>query len=277
MAGNYNSLNETQGMGVPFLYPLGYQGVGQYPPEYLAALFPDALIYIAADERLQKCWEAEPFKIDHLKPQPIFNKAYGKLSLVSTHPKLPPGESVPWKPLPPDPDEKLYPSGPAHPCMVSEPKCLPGNIAGTDAEKFGDPCHGMWKMPENKLQSFGDFYRFLETKRKKEYAPLVGAMPGQVPSGTSSPNQGVTNQMPLIRDEFPQKMIVFDKVSRKNKGKLKEGKNMKTFFQFLEAMKSKENKKEASMMANADKKYRAFDEAKPKVMHDKKERNQKFE
>lgn len=170
MQGFSQYLAEAQGMGVPFLYPLGYQGVGQYPPEYLAALFPDALIYIAADERLQKCWEEEPFKIDHLKPQPIFNKAYGKLSLVSTHPKLPPGKSIPWKSIKPDPDEKLYPSGPAHPCMVSEPKCLPGHISSIDAEKFGDPCYGLWKMPENnngglKMKSFLQFVDLLEAKK----------------------------------------------------------------------------------------------------------------
>jgi hypothetical protein len=166
MEGFGQFLLETQGMGVPFLYPLGYQGVGQYPPQYLTALFPDALIYIAADERLQHCWEAEPFKIDHLKPQPIFNKAYGKLSLVSTHPELPPGNSVPWKALPPDPDVKPFPEGPAHPCMISEPKCLPGNLIGKDAEKFGDPCHGNWNLPENKGENIMKKYiDYMEAKK----------------------------------------------------------------------------------------------------------------
>ena len=265
MQGFVYFINETAGMGVPFLYPLGYQGVGQYPPQYLTALYPDALIYIAADEKLQKCWEAEPFKIDHLKPKPIFNKAYGKLSLVSTHPKLPPGESVPWKPLPPDPDQKLYPAGPAHPCMISEPKCLPGNIAGIDAEKFGDPCHGLWKMPEN-------FQSYLERKKTEGGYDVFNAMPGQVPTPSTALPFGSRGAEPLVPDEFPQKRIVFDKTKTKKKPKLNEETNMKSFLQFWEAMKKNElaKKKNPKNMKQADDEYQAWDESKPKVMPGKK-------
>jgi hypothetical protein len=161
--------------GVPFLYPLGYQGVGQYPPQYLMAQYPDALYYMSADETLQKCWEAEPFKIDHLKPHPIWTHKYGRDKLVSTHPELPPGHSVPWKPLPPDPEIKPFPKGPKEPCMVSEPKCLPANLIGKDAEKFGDACHSKWKLPEN-------FQSYLERKKMEGGYDVFNAMPGQVPT-----------------------------------------------------------------------------------------------
>jgi hypothetical protein len=360
MQGFSQFLAEAQGMGVPFLYPLGYQGVGQYPPEYLAALFPDALIYIAADERLQKCWEAEPFKIDHLKPQPIFNKKYGKLSLVSTHPKIPEGKTVPWKSLPPDPDQKLYPAGPAHPCMISEPKCLPPNLADKEAEKFGDPCHGKWKLPEHKMKKFNNYlqearkmsksnsqnYHRIECedcervyyvpndeyeKRrvgrsrlgkyiqfpdedcpycryenemddddtgrrrsrygdhtgyaegvKNEYAPLVGALPGQVPISGYRPDTGVVAQEPLIPDEFPQKSVVTDKKAKIKKPKINEVEKMPmSFLQFAEMMDKKQDLVPSDKLSEPMKKpyqdYRAFDEL--KVLHDKKKQKalNKFE
>jgi hypothetical protein len=275
MQGFSHFLLEAQGMGVPFLYPLGYQGVGQYPPEYLAALFPDALIYIAADERLQKCWEAEPFKIDHLKPQPIFNKAYGKLSLVSTHPKIPEGKVVPWKSLSPDPDQKLYPAGPAHPCMVSEPKCLPPHLVDKEAEKFGDPCHGKWKLPEHKMKKFDDYL-------KNEYAPLVGALPGQVPITGYRPDTGVVAQEPLIPDEFPQKRIVTDKKSKLKKPKINEGEKMPlSFLQLAEMIAKKKDLVPSDNlpkpMQKPDQDYRAWDE--DKVLFDKKKQKarNKFE
>lgn len=332
MQGFGQFLVETQGMGVPFLYPLGYQGVGQYPPQYLTALFPDALIYIAADERLQHCWEAEPFKIDHLKPQPIFNQEYGKQSLVSTHPKLPPGNSVPWKPLPEDPDVKLYPDGPADPCMISEPKCLPGNLAGKDAEKFGDPCHGKWNMPENRgIHNMKKFIDFMEMKKgsrelnhriecedceriysvpeaeyqrrikarsstgkykqypdedcpycrheremddddmgqrrarygdhtgyaegmKKEYAPLVGAMPDQV---------GNSRAQMLVPDEFPGPSIVTDKTHRKKRNKMCENKSFFAFLQMMEA-KKQEGQKVLNMYKKDYDKYQPLPEKKEK-------------
>ena len=76
-------INEGKTSGKTGLYPLGYGGVGQYPPEYLLPGSADAIYYISADERLQKCWEKEPFKIDHLKPVPIWTKPHGQNHLCT--------------------------------------------------------------------------------------------------------------------------------------------------------------------------------------------------
>lgn len=132
------------------LYPLGYGGIGNYPPEYLLPRSADAIYYLAADERLQKCYEKEPFKIDHLKPQPTWTYSFGKKPYVSVSVKLPPGKVVPPKPLPPVPSIKPFKIKKYNKkqCMVSEPQCLPPNLVGKKAEKFGDPCPHTFKMPD---------------------------------------------------------------------------------------------------------------------------------
>jgi len=144
------NLNEGATSGKTGLYPLGYQGVGQYPPEYMLPASADAIYYISADERLQKCWEKEPFKIDHLKPMPIWTKPQGKKLFVATKSKMPPGTVIPFKGLPKDPSEKPYKitKHNKQKCMVSEPKCLPPTLTGRDAERFGDPCPDTFKMPD---------------------------------------------------------------------------------------------------------------------------------
>jgi len=143
-------INEGKTSGKTGLYPLGYGGVGQYPPEYLLPGSADAIYYISADERLQKCWEKEPFKIDHLKPVPIWTKPHGKKLYVAATAKLPPGDVKPFKPLPPDPDEKLIKVNNRNKqkCMVSEPQCLPPNLVDRKAERWGDPCPDTFKMPD---------------------------------------------------------------------------------------------------------------------------------
>lgn len=142
-------LNEGKTSGKTGLYPLGYGGIGNYPPEYLIPGSADAIYYVAADERLQKCWEKEPFRIDHLKPNPIFTIPHGKKLYVAATAKMPPGNVVPFKPLPPEPSFKplKIKSYNKNQCMVSNPVCLPGNIQGKKAEKFGDPCPHTFKMP----------------------------------------------------------------------------------------------------------------------------------
>lgn len=146
----YFKLTEGQTSGKTGLYPLGYGGIGNYPPEYMLPQSSDAIYYISADERLQKCWEKAPFKIDHLKPTPVWTKKYGKKAYVAATAKLPPGKVVPFKPLPPDKNIKPFKISKhnKNACMVSEPKCLPGNLTGKKAEKFGDPCPHTFKMPD---------------------------------------------------------------------------------------------------------------------------------
>ena len=60
---------------------------------------------------------------------------------------------------------------------------------------------------------YGDHTGFAEGK-KKEYANLGDALPGQVPVGSSAPS-GPVSQEPLIPNEFPQKSVVTEKVKRK--------------------------------------------------------------
>lgn len=115
-------LNEGKTSGKAGLYPLGYQGVGQYPPEYMLPGSADAILYIAADERLQKCWEKEPFKIDHLKPKPVFSKKQGKLTFVNVTAKMPPGDYRPLKPLPDPPGMiRIKPKKRGNRCFVADP------------------------------------------------------------------------------------------------------------------------------------------------------------
>lgn len=140
-------LAEGRTSGKTGLYPLGYQGVGQYPPEYMLPGSADAIFYITADERLQKCWEKEPFRIDHLKPNPIWTKKQGKKTYVSVTAKMPPGNVVPFKPLPDDPAVKLI-KAKTNKCHNPNPKCLPATHVGKKAEFFGDPCPHMFKMPD---------------------------------------------------------------------------------------------------------------------------------
>lgn len=146
----YFKLTEGKTAGKTGLYPLGYGGIGNYPPEYLIPQSADAIYYISADERLQKCWEKEPFRIDHLKPHPIWTTPHGKKLYVAATAKLPPGVIKPFKPLPP---EKAFiplkvTKRNKQQCMVSNPICLPGHLSDKKAEKFGDPCPHTFKMPD---------------------------------------------------------------------------------------------------------------------------------
>jgi len=143
----YVKLTEGQTSGKTGLYPLGYGGIGNYPPAYLIPRSADALYYIDADQRLQHVWEKEPFRIDHLKPIPIWTKKQGKKLYIAQTAKLPPGNSVPHK------GSKLKgktiaPKGAKHACCVASPTTLPPTHVGKKAEKFGDPCPHTFKMPD---------------------------------------------------------------------------------------------------------------------------------
>jgi len=140
-------IHEGDTAGKTGLYPLAYGGIGNYPPEYAIPKSADAIYYISADERLQHCYEKEPFRIDHLKPHPIWTKPHGKKLFVAATAKLPPGKVVPFGPLK-LPGDIVKPKITKQKCMVSEPQCLPGNLAGSKAEKFGDPCPKTFKMPD---------------------------------------------------------------------------------------------------------------------------------
>lgn len=51
------------------LYPLGYGGVGLYPPSWYPTRSADAIYYLTIDERIYKGKDGGPFDITHLRPK----------------------------------------------------------------------------------------------------------------------------------------------------------------------------------------------------------------
>lgn len=140
-------INEGKTSGKTGLYPLGYGGIGNYPPEYAIPGSADAIYYISADDRLQHVWEKEPFKIDHLKPIPIWTKKQGKKLYVAATAKLPPGDESPHKATPLPGRIKPY-KDKKHKCQIDNPTCLPAHLVHKKAERYGDPCPDTFKMPD---------------------------------------------------------------------------------------------------------------------------------
>lgn len=140
-------INEGKTFGKTGLYPLGYQGIGQYPPAYLIPQSADAIYYISADDRLQHYWEKSPFKIDHIKPSPVFTKPQGKKLYVAAKANMPPGEVV--EPKEPTLGGNIIPyKYDSHPCIEPDPKVLDPKLCGKAAEK--SRCMHIWtnKMPD---------------------------------------------------------------------------------------------------------------------------------
>lgn len=48
------------------LYPLGYGGIGLYPPQWYPTRSADAIFYLSIDDRIYKSNEKGPFDITHL-------------------------------------------------------------------------------------------------------------------------------------------------------------------------------------------------------------------
>ena len=48
------------------LYPMGYGGVGLYPPQWYPTRSADAIFYFSVDERIYKGKEGGPFDITHI-------------------------------------------------------------------------------------------------------------------------------------------------------------------------------------------------------------------
>lgn len=68
------------------LYPLGYDGIGNYPPADIVTRSADAITYLDMDSRIFKTHEGSPFNINHL---------HGKIVEPGEHDL--PGEEVPYK------------------------------------------------------------------------------------------------------------------------------------------------------------------------------------
>jgi len=76
------------------LYPLGYGGIGLYPPQCYLTRSADAIYYLSIDERIYKAKDGPPFDITHLP---------GKAS----HKSAEPGEGGIW-------DISKLPGKPSH-------------------------------------------------------------------------------------------------------------------------------------------------------------------
>lgn len=146
--GSLQRLDERQQFGKSMLYPLGYGGIGNYPPSYMTPSQADAITYLTNDARLWAIWEKPPFPIHHLKPGPVPHKEptlKGKIipwknkhkfigaKMVGIKSKLPPGDVIPWS----------YKD--CLPCTVKAPQTLDPRLCGKKAED--SICKHMWKMP----------------------------------------------------------------------------------------------------------------------------------
>ena len=141
-------LDERQQFGKSLLYPLGYGGIGNYPPSYMTPSQADAITYLTDDARLWAIWEKKPFPIHHLKPNPIPPKEpklkgkiipwsdkhkFGGNVMVGIEAKMPKGDIIPWN------------KKDCLPCTVSAPETLDPRLCGKKAED--SVCKHMWKMP----------------------------------------------------------------------------------------------------------------------------------
>lgn len=59
------------------LYPLGYDGIGNYTPADWVTSAADAIYYLDKDDRLFKTHEGSPFKITHIDGDVIPPKGHG--------------------------------------------------------------------------------------------------------------------------------------------------------------------------------------------------------
>lgn len=56
--------------GKTLLYPLGYAGIGLYPPSWYLTRTADAIFYLSRDKRIYKGIEGPPFNIKNLPGSP---------------------------------------------------------------------------------------------------------------------------------------------------------------------------------------------------------------
>lgn len=145
------NLNEgLRGGGKTGLYPLGYGGIGLYPPATMLTAAADALFYLSQDERFSSWWEGSPFDISHIpgKPQPHGDHAMpGKT--ISLKPSSMPGilkpptdHGMPGKTK--KPVDSPLPGRPTRNCLIKNPSLLDPHAAGKKAEK--SQCH--YYMPD---------------------------------------------------------------------------------------------------------------------------------
>jgi hypothetical protein len=135
------------------LYPLGYDGIGNYPPADIITSSADAIYYLSVDDRFASWWEGSPFDISHIPGKPVEPKEHGMPGILK-----PPRESkMPGKPTKPKghgmpgvekkPGESPLPGAPTRDCIVKKPTLLNPHLAGKGAEK--SICDKeIWKLPD---------------------------------------------------------------------------------------------------------------------------------
>jgi hypothetical protein len=131
------------------LYPLGYDGIGNYPPADIMTSAADALYYLSIDDRFSSWWEGSPFSISHIPGKPVQPREHGLPGILK--PPKPHGISGFSKPhkdhgMPGDerpPKDSPLPGKPEKDCLVKKPSQLNPQWAGRKAEK----CKCPGKMP----------------------------------------------------------------------------------------------------------------------------------
>ena len=111
------------------LYPLGYDGIGNYPQADIITRAADALYYMSQDHRLFRYWDGSPFSITNVsgsdeivKPKnhgmPGKEEGYGPPQAIPQPKyKLPPGDIR-------TPKESPLPGAPKADNLVKDPELL---------------------------------------------------------------------------------------------------------------------------------------------------------
>lgn len=134
-------LNEGRAGSKTGLYPLGYDGIGNYPPAYMMPTSADTLYYLSIDDRFAGWWEGKPFDITHIHGEPVEPKGHSLPGKEVPHKP----SDMPGKPMPPKyrmpagivkkPAESPLPGAPTKDCLVKKMKTGNPQQAGRSAEK----------------------------------------------------------------------------------------------------------------------------------------------
>ena len=123
------------------LYPLGYDGIGNYPPADIITSSADAIYYLSIDDRFASWWEGKPFSIEHIPGKPVPHKEVDLEGVLKPmKPSKMPGKSTKHKGhgmpgVERKPAESPLPGKPEKNCLVKNPKMLNPHKAGRAAEK----------------------------------------------------------------------------------------------------------------------------------------------
>jgi len=67
-------INENSNVGKTGLYPLGYSGIGLYPPQWYLTRSADAIFYLSIDDRIYNSKDGGSFDITHLPKNSSYPK-----------------------------------------------------------------------------------------------------------------------------------------------------------------------------------------------------------